>query len=96
MICQTVPFSVACNSVFIVDLSCLDNAKDVQCDDMGAWKDNGHFKQWCSVTEDGSATFHGKIRPSTRDAFYLVTRKYYVNKSSKDVQKMVVLLQGRS
>ena len=43
-ICWAVLFSVASNSVFIVDLACLDNAKDVQCDDMGTWKDDGHFK----------------------------------------------------
>ena len=95
-ICRAVPFSVACNSVFIVDLSCLDSPKDVQCDDMGAWKDNGHFKQWCSVTEDGAVTFHGKTRPSTHDSMYFITRKYYVNKSSRDVQKMVILLKGKS
>ena len=95
-ICRAVPFSVACNSVFIVDLSCLHNAKDVQCDDMGAWKDNGRYKQWCSVTENGSVTFHRKTRPSTHDSTYFITRKYYVNKSSRDVQKMVVLLNGKS
>ena len=89
----SIPFSAACNSVFIVDLSCLHNAKDVQCDDMGAWKDNGHYKQWCSVTENGSVTFHRKTRPSTHDSTYFITRKYYV---SRDVQKMVVLLNGKS
>ena len=63
---------MASNSVFIVDLACLDNAKDVQCDDMGTSS---------VIMEDGSVTFHGKTWPLTHDSF----RKYYVNKSSRDV-----------
>ena len=32
----------------------------------------------------------------TKAPSYFITRKYYVNKSSRDVQKMVVLLNGKS
>ena len=96
-VCTEVPFAVHVNTVFIVDLSKLNSAKDVLCDDMGTWTWNRSFRRWCTVTSDGTTRILGKrIHPiEIPPAAYQVWKRYYYLKGSPDVKKMVVFLQGK-
>ena len=44
--CRTQPLQVEHHCSFIVDLEALQNAADVKCDDMGAWKNNSSHKYY--------------------------------------------------
>ena len=61
-------------------------------DDMGVWQWKGSYRVWASV-EDGEVITTGKNQPDSEHAYQLWQR-YYENKTSPDVKKYVVLLQG--
>ena len=72
--CSQVRFAVASNAVFIVDLSKLEAAKDILCDDMGSWKWSGNFRRWCSVSSEGFVKLLGKDEPENGlpcDAYHI-------------------------
>lgn len=96
-VCSQVPFAVASNAVFIVDLSKLEAAKDILCDDMGSWKWSGSFRRWCSVSSEGFVKLLGKDEPENGlpcDAYH-IWKRYYSLQASPDLKKMVVILEGR-
>ena len=76
----------------------MSNLKDILCDDMGIWKWNGNYHLWLSVDEHGEVTARiGKDFPDTSSSTHYQTwKRFYSNKSSPDVKKMVVLLEGDS
>ena len=91
-ICSMVPFSVNCSSIFVVDLSNIRSVRDILVDDMGVWQWKGSYRVWCSV-EDSEVVNAGRNRPNSEHA-YQIWQRYYVNKTSPDVKKYVVLLYG--
>ena len=96
LVCTRMPFDVDCNSVFVVDMNKLANPKDISCDDMGVWKWNGSYRRWLAVDEKGIVTVLGKTLaepPST--PHYHIWKRYYENKSSQDLKKMIVTLEGK-
>ena len=94
-ICSKVPFSVEVNAVFVVDLNKLSSPNDVTCDDMGVWTWGGSKKRWVSVDDDGFVAFLKESdQPSTDASHYLVWKRYYSLKSSPDVKKMIIILEG--
>ena len=95
-ICTRIPFSVNCNSVFIIDLTSLGSPKDINCDDMGSWTWKGSYRCWCSV-EDGDVQMLGKTlesNTSESDPCYQIWKRYYEHKCSIDVKKLIVFLEG--
>ena len=95
-ICKTQLVVVEHNAVFIVDLSALECVKDLNCDDMGSWQLNGVYRAWVHVDSNGFVTSHGKMKPTkSSTGVYLITKKYYVHKTSKDLKKTIVFLSGR-
>lgn len=94
-ICKTQPVVVEHNAVFVVDLSALECVKDLNCDDMGSWQSNGVYRAWINVDSNGFVSSHGKSKPIKSSAsVYLITKKYYVHKTSKDLKKTFVFLSG--
>ena len=94
-VCSRVPFSVESNCVFILDLNKLSSPNDVTCDDMGVWTWGGSKKRWVSVEDDGFTTFLKKSdNPGNEKSHFLVWKRYYSHKSSPDVKKMIIVLQG--
>ena len=93
-ICTTQPVAVESNLVFIVNLNHLKNAKDILCDELGAWKCNGCHHTWVIVDEHGIAGVCGKDKPSGDGCYYCVTRKYYIHKGSPDFHRLVVFIKG--
>jgi len=91
-ICSRVPFSVSCNAVFIVNLNKLRKPHDILVDDMGVWQWKGSYRVWSSV-KDGELTPVRKVKPSCKPA-YQQWKRYYENKTSTDVKKFVVFLEG--
>ena len=93
--CNTQPTVVEHNAVFIVDLSKLDCVKDLNCDDMGSWQSNGVYRSWVHVDSNGFVTSHGKSKPAkSSSGVYMITKKYYVHKTSNDLKKTIVFLSG--
>lgn len=94
-ICKRLPISVDCNSVFVVDMSQLAHPRDIVCDDMGSWKWGGSYRVWLEVDEIGCVKILGKKLPEKSDLpFYRVWKRYYVNKSSPDLKKLVITIEG--
>ena len=96
-ICTKVPFSVEINAVFVIDLNKLASPNDVLCDDMGVWIWGGSSKRWILVDEEGFVTFLKKCQTEGNDeSCYLVWKCYYYLKSSPDVKRMIIILEGKS
>lgn len=95
-VCKTQPVSIEHNATFVVNLSELRDPKDIYVDDMGSWRYNGVYKSWVSVESDGFMVSHGKEKPSTtiHGTLYHITKKYFVNKTSRDLKKTVAFLSG--
>ena len=53
MMCSVQPTNVENNVVFVVDLGKLEVTKDLNCDNMGAWKHNGVYHSWVEVDDLG-------------------------------------------
>lgn len=94
-ICTKVPFSVEVNAVFVVDLNKLASPNDVLCDDMGVWTWGGSSRRWILVDEAGFITFLKECHTEGNDeSCYLVWKRYYYLKSSPDVKRMIIILEG--
>ncbi len=98
-VARAVPTSVAMNAVFVIDISSphVMHYKNILADDLGAWMANGTKTQYYRAP--------GKTRPPitvTKDAFkdaggrniYRATRRFYRNKSSPDLQRVIIDLTG--
>ena len=95
-ICSQVPFSVGRNGIFIVDLNRLGTVTDILCDDMGVWMWSRSFRRWCSVSSSGFVKLYKRnvsLEDLTTDS-YRIWKRYYSLKSSPDIRKMVILLEG--
>ena len=92
-ICSSQPLNAEHNAIFVVDISKLEDKKDIYCVDMGSWKYNGVYWSWVEVDEDGFVTAHGKQQPMESEAVFHITKKYFVHKTSTDL-KTVALLAG--
>ena len=94
-ICSQVPFSVEVNAVFVIDLNKLSSPNDVTCDDMGVWTWGGSKKRWVSVDDDGDVAFlRESNQPGSDASHYFVWKRYYSHKSSPDLKKMIIILEG--
>ena len=95
-LCTRVPFDINCNSVFVIDMSILKDPKDVTCDDMGVWRWKGSYQRWLSVDEAGYIETIGKTLKNLPDLpCYRIWKRYYENKSSRDLSKVVVTMEGK-
>ena len=94
---KTQPVNIEHNATFIVNLSELNDPKDIYVDDMGSWKYNGVYRNWITVEEDGFTTFQGKNKPvDTPDgSFYHIVKKYFAHKTSSDFKKTIAFLSGK-
>ena len=74
----------------------LSSPKDVLCDDMGVWIWKGSYRRYLSIDEAGFVEILGKSLEETPDVpYYRVYKRYYQSKSSKDLNKMVVTMEGK-
>ena len=95
-LCTRVPFDINCNSVFVIGMSSLMNPKDIVCDDMGVWRWKGSYQRWLSVDETGYIETIGKSLTEIPDVpCYHIWKRYYENKSSTDLSRMVVTMKGK-
>ena len=70
LVCKTQPVNVEHNATFIVNLSELNNPKDIYVDDMGSW--NGVYLSWITI-EDGFMIFQGKNQPVNTPMAHFIT-----------------------
>ena len=94
-VCKVQPANIEHNATFVVNLSELDDPKDIYVDDMGAWKYNGVYRTWIAVESDGFMLAHGKNKPSDAvGVLYHIAKKYFVHKTSCDLKKIVAFISG--
>ena len=73
----------------------LVDPKDIVCDDMGAWKWKGSYRRWITVDETGWITVIGKdLSTPPQLPYYRTWKRYTVNKSSSDLNRMIVTMEG--
>ena len=65
------------------------------CDDMGAWKWKESYRKWCTIDEIGDVEMLEQ-KPDCSCVCYQIWKRYYEHKSSGDVKKLIVLLEGGS
>ena len=97
-VCSQLPFGVDCNSVFLVDMTKLRSPRDIVCDDMGSWKWGGSYRMWLSLDETGFVAVIGKAKPDSIDpelSYFRIWKRYYENKSSSDLKKIIVTIEGK-
>jgi len=76
-------------------MASLATPKDVLCDDMGVWLWKGSYRHYLSVDEAGYIDSIGKTIKEAPDVpYYRIWKRYYQNKSSKDLDKMVFTMEG--
>ena len=75
-----------------MDLNSVKDVGDVLVNDMGVWQWKWSYRVWCAVEDDEVVTAV-KSRPNSEHAYQLWQR-YYENKTSPDVKKYSVFLQG--
>lgn len=96
-ICKRVPIAVNCNAVFLVDMSKLGTSRDIACDDMGSWQWGGSYRKWLRMDDICDVFVVGKAKPVSPDpdmCYYRIWKRYYDNKSSPDVKKIIVTIEG--
>ena len=70
--------------------------KDIVCDDMSVWRWKGSYRRWLSVDETGYIETIGKSLTKTPDLpCYRIWKRYYENKSNRDLSRMVVTIEGK-
>ena len=101
-LCVATPINIAHNVTFLIDNTKMKMEEDIKCDDMGIWLHSGSPKRSFAVLRKMSGKI-SNITPvattneeSTQGQAQVVTLKrvYYVNKSSKDVRKIMSTLEG--
>ena len=98
VVCNQLPIAIDQNSVFVVDMSKLAHPKDIVCDDMGCWKWGGSYRIWLEVDDTGGVKVLGKEAPGQdKSGFpaFRIWKRYYTSKSSPDLRKLVVTIEGK-
>ena len=93
--CSKVPTCISDNVVFLVDTNRLDNPRDIDCDDMGVWRNNRVDTTYVNVqvnsTEVKTVTVCKSTRPSK---FYEVKRVYRVHGTDCSLRKITAEIYG--
>ena len=92
-LCKSQPIDMSNNVTFLISNSSFKNVKDIVCDDMGAWKNNGSpLKRFVVDKSSGN----NDLKPSaTKDpGCYILKGIYYQNISSPDLRKIVATISG--
>ena len=90
-LCTRVPFDFSCNSVFVKP----DEPKRYSSDDMGVWKWKGSYQRWLNVDETGYIVTISKSLTKVPDVpCYRIWKRHYEYKSSRDLSRMIVTMEG--
>ena len=94
-VCSSHPVAVEQNRLFVVDLSHLEQPKDLLCDDMGSWVCGGNYTAWVTVDEVGDVNMLGKsLSEEPSEGMYLARRKYYHLRGCPDFRRMLFFIEG--
>ena len=92
-ICHDVPGAISQNCTFVVDMEYLDNVEDIKCDDMESWKQSKCSTKYYDVEDSSDGEYDIIPVRDGLDRSYKVVRRTYINKSSPDLHKTMVLVQ---
>ena len=99
-VAQAVPTSVSINAVFVVDVASphVMHYKNVLADDLGAWMAIGTKHKYYRVpskTRIPIAVNNDVFNDASERHVYRATRRFYRNKSSPDLQRIIIDLTGK-
>ena len=97
-ICHRVPTNIEHNCTFLIDRSKLKSPADVKADDNGSWRNNGVRSVIIFVANDDvSIVAREKEIKSSKilSGQYLLTRSYYMHRTSTDFRKILFILSGK-
>lgn len=99
-VARAVPTSVSINAVFVVDISSphVMHYKNILADDLGAWMANGtkyKYYRTSSKTRPPVTVTEDVFKDISERNVYRATRRFYRNKSSPDLQRIVIDLTGK-
>ena len=87
------PTFVEDNFIFVVDLSKLDDPKDVRADDLGSWICNGKRSVQCAI-EDGRAFEIVPTSNTNVGITYRLIRRYYKHATAGDFARIISEIYG--
>ena len=98
-VARAVPTSVSVNSVFVVDTSSphVMHYKNILADDLGAWVANGTKHKYYrapSKTRPPIPASENVFTDTSERHVYRATRRFYRNKSSPNLQRIIINLTG--
>ena len=91
-VCSIQPLQVYHHATFVVDLEALPSTQDINCDDVGYWRNNSNDRFYFSVewVDDNSALV--TAAESSEPNVAILKREYYMLKHDKDFKKRIDIL----
>jgi hypothetical protein len=99
-VCSTQPYCCQQNCSFVVDVSNLEEANDIKCDDLGTWKNVGVQTVYVSVQFNDDETVESVIllskgKPKVMSStVYKVKKSYWRHLQSTDFSRRIFEIQG--
>lgn len=98
-VARAVPTSISSNAIFIVDISAphIKHFKNLLADDLGAWnptRTKHQFYRAPTKTRPVMKVSQEIFQDANERYIYQSTRSFYRNKSSADLQRIVIYLTG--
>lgn len=95
-VCSGTPSNISHNVTFVVNLEEVGGLGDLKADEMGVWNRQGVPKAYISIRHKEGSKKEVIRRQKTMDLphHYTITRTYYRNGSSPDLQKLIVTVEG--
>lgn len=86
---------ITTNVAFLVDSTAVENADDINSDDMGAWKNNGVDKSHDRVQiDDTKVKSIKKCAAAEKEGVYSVKRVYRVHGTDSTLKKITTSIYG--
>jgi hypothetical protein len=96
-ICSVQPTHISKNVAFVVNLSSLDDHRDIRADENGVWRRMGALVAFVSILTDldGTQRVVRRSKMGMLSSHYKLSRTYYRHSSSPDFSRIITTAYGR-
>ena len=96
-ICSVQPTHISKNVAFVVDLTSLDDHRDIHADENGVWRRMGAPVAFVSILTDpdGTQRVIRRSKMGTLSSHYKLSRTYYRHSSSPDFSRIITTVHGK-